>query len=334
MLKIMLSFLVKNILHVLVVIVVMILFYISYMTFTEVYENTNNKYVYGSAIDTIEKRFTERIDFYRMSLKALVKNKSVATYASEGKNIEDVEELFVHMKNSLPDLFQIRYLDNTGMEKIRVDGEASSLFGDKSQVRVRDKNGLQNKSKKQYFKDFIDLAPYKIGLSEINLNKDFGRVTLPKQPTLRMGIAVYGETFEPQGVIIFNVSLRYIFNRLVDSNLYDVHIVDNQGNFILHHDSQYGLIGENQNYKLQDEYPQIYQKILNSNEYISHTIFSKKIQNLDNSQELILFLSKQKKEIGWMQIIQNKNLVVIFMIITFILIVLLISIGKQLREDT
>jgi len=240
-----------------------------------------------------ERIFLNMISQYTTSLKALQSNQLFYQYIVDKKEKKKLLELFLHNKKSFQDITQIRYLDKNGMEKLRINGNAISLYGDNAMSSIVKEKNLQNKFNKNYFQQFIQLKPLEIGYSKIDLNRDNGKITLPKEPTLRIGIGVYGNNKTIQGVLIYNISLRNFFKTLHDSSLYNISICDNNGDFLVHHDFRYGLLGNDNNYSLKNEFPKEYKNILKNDEYRGSNIYSHRI-NIANNKHNIKFILKAK----------------------------------------
>lgn len=87
-----------------------------------------------------------------------------------------VQELFLSYKKAMPCIMQIRYIDKNGYEKIRIDGTSLNVFGDRAISKIVPDSELQDKSKRDYVKKFLNLKPNQVGSSEINLNIEHGIV--------------------------------------------------------------------------------------------------------------------------------------------------------------
>ncbi|MCF6276622.1 MAG: cache and HAMP domain-containing protein [Candidatus Magasanikbacteria bacterium] len=103
--------------------------------------------------------------------------------------------------------YQVRYLDETGQEIIRI--EQTDLY--KQPFLVSEEN-LQNKSARYYFKDTMKLAENKLFVSKLDLNIERGEIENrgtkenPKYvPTLRLAIPVFNDNGNRKGIIITNI---------------------------------------------------------------------------------------------------------------------------------
>lgn len=121
-----------------------------------------------------------------------------------------LEEEFGAMLAGKPNYFQIRVLgiggEENGKELLRID-----RVGDQLAVMPIDK--LQSKSDRTYFREAVEVPPGEVYLSEINLNRDFGEISLPHIPTLRAAasIAASGR----MAMIIINANLDPLFEELL-----------------------------------------------------------------------------------------------------------------------
>lgn len=92
---------------------------------------------------------------------------------------------------------QIRYIDELGMEVVRVN------FNDGAPMVVVD-NKLQRKSRRYYFTDTLSLSPGQVFLSRLDLNVENKTVEVPYKPMLRLGTPVFDSNGRKKGVVILN----------------------------------------------------------------------------------------------------------------------------------
>jgi signal transduction histidine kinase/CheY-like chemotaxis protein len=101
---------------------------------------------------------------------------------------------------------QLRWIDETGMERVRVDylqGEAVIVAREK----------LQNKGKRYFFTDTIRLAAGQVFVSPLDLNIEQDRVEVPYKPMLRVATPVFDSQGQKRGIVILN----FFGARLLDS---------------------------------------------------------------------------------------------------------------------
>ncbi|MCK5522515.1 MAG: PAS domain-containing protein [Thiomargarita sp.] len=92
---------------------------------------------------------------------------------------------------------QIRFLDETGMEVVRINFNA-----DDSSIVPRSK--LQSKGKRYYFLDTFVLEQGKVFISPFDLNIEKGEIEHPLKPMIRFGTPVFDSAGRKQGIILLN----------------------------------------------------------------------------------------------------------------------------------
>ena len=92
---------------------------------------------------------------------------------------------------------QIRFLDETGMEVVRVN------YNDGNPVIVPEEQ-LQSKAKRYYFEDTFLLAPGEVFVSPFDLNIEGGEIEKPLKPMIRFGTPVFDSSGEKRGVVLLN----------------------------------------------------------------------------------------------------------------------------------
>ncbi|MBT6095759.1 MAG: hypothetical protein HOH04_12825 [Rhodospirillaceae bacterium] len=117
---------------------------------------------------------------------------------------------------------QIRYLDETGQERVRLD-----VIDGQSVMATPDQ--LQDKSARYYFTEAIKLPVGGVHVSRLDLNVEFGRIVRPFQPMLRYSSPVYVDG-EKRGAVVLNVLAENFIDRLAD----DILLVDQDGFYLRH----------------------------------------------------------------------------------------------------
>jgi len=119
---------------------------------------------------------------------------------------------------------QIRFLDVTGMEIVRInysDGKAQIVSTDK----------LQNKGQRYYFKESLARPQGSAYISQLDLNIENQKVEVPHKPMLRIGQPIFDAQGQKRGVIILNYLADQMFKRYEASMPSDI-----DENFILNSD--------------------------------------------------------------------------------------------------
>lgn len=100
---------------------------------------------------------------------------------------------------------QVRLLSMQGMELLRVN-----LVGD--EARVVAQTELQDKSRRPYFLNSLDLQPGQIHVSPLELNIEHGLIERPFKPVVRFSLKVFAADGQPQGVLVLN----YLAGRITE----------------------------------------------------------------------------------------------------------------------
>ena len=92
---------------------------------------------------------------------------------------------------------QVRLLDETGMELIRVNFN-------RGQPYIVPEDRLQNKARRYYFADTIKLDPGQIFASPLDLNIERGQIEQPLKPMIRFGTPVADTEGRKRGIVLLN----------------------------------------------------------------------------------------------------------------------------------
>lgn len=159
-------------------------------------------------VNNIEKDFTT----YKILLEFLVHDLALQNFVrmhdadiiSNASEYENSKMQFTHVLLDLAkhneEIFQIRYIDNSGNEVIRIEGKGESKV-----IVPEDK--LQNKSDRDYFTSTMNLGPEQVYVSPLDLNVEYGIVQTPFIPMIRYAIPIFNDvTEEKSGMVILNVN--------------------------------------------------------------------------------------------------------------------------------
>ncbi len=102
---------------------------------------------------------------------------------------------------------QIRWLDNSGQERVRVNYNAGNPKG-------IHKSQLQNKANRYYFYDTINLNRGEYFISPLDLNVEHGEIELPLKPMIRIGTPVFDRGNNKQGIVLLNYSASSLLTEL------------------------------------------------------------------------------------------------------------------------
>jgi signal transduction histidine kinase/CheY-like chemotaxis protein len=122
-----------------------------------------------------------------------------------------VEDAFRAALEGKPDYFQVRLIGVTtvGRELIRLDNHDGFIVATPPEK-------LQLKGDRDYFRDALRTPGGAVYLSEINLNRDFGRITDPHIPTLRTVKIIETEEGTLHSLLVINADLRDVFREVTN----------------------------------------------------------------------------------------------------------------------
>ena len=134
-------------------------------------------------------------------LEELLNTRSAAALSALEENL-----LLFSFKKGIYD--QIRFIDETGMEIVRVNYNGGS-------PRVVKRAGLQPKADRYYFKETIKLGPVGVYVSPFDLNIEHGKIEEPIKPITRFATALFDSRGKRRGILIFNYLGEKLINPLM-----------------------------------------------------------------------------------------------------------------------
>ncbi|MDQ8208513.1 response regulator [Coraliomargarita sp. SDUM461003] len=185
------------------------------------------------------------------SLRDYIENPADATRSNF---LQDLRNVSIHKK----EYAQLRYLDASGQERVRVDSGGQAVVEEQ----------LQNKSNRYYFKEGMQVASGTIYISPVDLNVENGVVQQPRAPMIRFVLPIDDPERGRLGVMVLNFHARQLLERLrlmgneADSN---VELINEGGYWLLHPDPsmEWGfMFTEGSAQTMAKLYPQFWQQIL------------------------------------------------------------------------
>lgn len=174
--------------------------------------------------------FDDFINTNRRLVESLKINKDVKKYFKTGEGKDTVKNIFMSYSYLHNNIFQIRYIDKNGKEVIRVDNNGQPII-------ILD-GELQNKKNRYYFLDTFNLKEDEIYYSDIDLNKEKGKIQKPIVPTLRIGTPIIVNN-EKKGILIININVSGFLEKLQDSSLHHVSLIYENGDILVSNNSNY-----------------------------------------------------------------------------------------------
>ncbi|GJM30364.1 MAG: hypothetical protein DHS20C17_29990 [Cyclobacteriaceae bacterium] len=147
----------------------------------------------------------------------------------EEATLEDLTRMFSVILENKPNYFQIRLLDvnDNGKELIRYDKQQGRV------IRTPD-DKLQFKGDRLYYQEALKTPRGTYYYSDINLNEEFGKVSLPHIPTLRAVGKIYNGNEALQALLVINVNLSEFYqelNQIMESD-YRLLLLNEAGDYL------------------------------------------------------------------------------------------------------
>lgn len=217
-----------------------------------------------------ERDFRALFQKSRRQLLAIENNKLFIDYLQQKQDRADVENYFLGIANANETIMQIRYIDKTGMEKVRIERlkQHNMPFIDQTAI-------LQDKSNRYYFEHSKTKPLMRVWFSKLDLNVEHNQLDIPYRATLRAILPLKSEN-RFNGILIINYFADVFLNKLVNTKQFDVDIFDQNGYVMVSNDankswSQYS----GTKVTLKELFPAEYKKILFNHFYKNSSLVAR-----------------------------------------------------------
>lgn len=173
--------------------------------------------------------FKDYIDIHKRLVESIKTNQDVIKYFRTNKNEAVVKNLLLSYAYLHNEIFQLRYIDKDGFEKIRIDNYTNPV--------VIENNKLQNKKNRYYLTDTLHKNENEIYYSNIDLNMEKGKIEKPIVPTLRIGTPIIIDN-QKKGILIININISLFLKKLQSSSLHYINLIYDDGNIIVSKNSE------------------------------------------------------------------------------------------------
>ncbi len=174
----------------------------------------------------------------------------------------ELEEEYVRFSNSKGVYDQIRFLDEKGMEVIRIN------YNDGSPHLVPVEE-LQFKGNRYYFQETFRLQRPEVFVSPFDLNVEQGEIEQPHKPIIRFSAPVFDTNGEKRGVLIINylgANMIEDFRKSFASSLGQAMLLQTEGYWLVGPSPEYEwgfMFAEENGRSFKKEFPIAWQQILN-----------------------------------------------------------------------
>lgn len=144
-----------------------------------------------------------------------------------------LEHMFLAVLRTNPAVFQLRYIDASGWEIVRIDRYRGETF-------IVPPDQLQFKGDRGYFVEGMATKPGSIYVSDIDLNVERGMVEVPWKPTVRIAAPIFrdadAETERtPSALLVMNIdagALLGLFTEAVADTHMELMLINDEGYWI------------------------------------------------------------------------------------------------------
>lgn len=183
--------------------------------------------------DMISLKFETYLENLETDLNQLANSPLLDRFLTDNRseNLDLLTKEYLAFLGSKKIYFQLRLLSiDSGKELIRVERNNQI-------VRATSPSELQNKSGRDYYNEIIKLPNDSIYYSKIDLNKEFGKISEPITPTLRIAKKLPG-AIDGGVIVIINVDLNKLFDDLKNAlpDAYDLRVANQDGHYLIHPD--------------------------------------------------------------------------------------------------
>lgn len=132
-----------------------------------------------------------------------------------------------------PTYSKFRIINADGSEYLGVD-----RTGPTGSVRIVPNDALQNKDERSYFQEAIKLSEDQVYVAPVDLSVDEGVIQMPYVPTLRVAAPLFGSDHRLFGIVVINVDMRQVFDRIRISirRGESIYVVGRNGDYLVNPD--------------------------------------------------------------------------------------------------
>jgi signal transduction histidine kinase len=112
-------------------------------------------------------------------------------------------DVYARLVNAQPDVYQVRLLDATGFERVRVDRRAEGVV-------IVPSSELQDKSDRYYVRAALSRPAGTVYVSPLDLNVEHGQVEKPERPVIRLATVLTSPDGATLGLVIVNLHAQVL----------------------------------------------------------------------------------------------------------------------------
>lgn len=143
--------------------------------------------------------------------------------------VSHLEIIFRELARAKPHYLQLRFIDETGQELVRINSKDLKTIHSE----------LQNKAKRPYFIQTMKLQEGQTHVSPLDLNIEHGKIQIPHTPVIRYATPVFDEENKNnrKGIVIINISAQPLLDQIKEEKKHDLgktFLVNHEGFYLAH----------------------------------------------------------------------------------------------------
>ncbi|CAK8711644.1 histidine kinase [Candidatus Electrothrix laxa] len=175
------------------------------------------------------------------------------------EHLEQLAKNFIEFSRIKGYYDQIRWIDETGMERVRIEYTPDGPKAAPSDL-------LQSKHGRYYVTEALKLSPGEIFISPLDLNVERGQVEYPFKPTIRIATPLSNRSGEQRGILIFNYTARNMLDNFLATTFKirdRVSVLNREGYWLVSPNAadEWGFMFNLKNTKLESRFPKVWQEI-------------------------------------------------------------------------
>ncbi|RKZ53163.1 MAG: hypothetical protein DRR16_11935 [Candidatus Parabeggiatoa sp. nov. 3] len=235
-----------------------------YLLLTLDYENDQNTAIFKgqNQVNLIQKVILNDLNSVYSDVLFLADQHALPKFFAENSSeyANHLAQDFLSFSKRSGKYDQVRLLDETGMEIIRVNYN-------KGQAAIVPKNTLQFKGKRYYFNEAFKLQRGEIFVSPFDLNMEHDKIEMPLNPMIRFATPVFDHQNQKRGIILLNYKGNDLLNKmdaLSDNAIGKIMLVNSNGYWLKHWkpEREWGFMFKaRETETMQNDFPQVWQQI-------------------------------------------------------------------------
>ncbi len=186
----------------------------------------------------------------------------IATGSAE--NLKHISHDFKLVMQNLRVYNQLRWIDETGMERLRIN------FNNGVPVLVP-KQKLQNKKDRYYFSEAMQLREGETYFSKFDLNVENQKVEIPYKPMIRVATPIVNKEDDYKGIFIINYFGEELLQKFTEGTAVsrgDVMLLNDKGYWLkgVKKSDEWGFMFNRNDLSLSHRYPSVWKRIANNEE--------------------------------------------------------------------